>query len=111
MRFHSFIPADIGIPTEAELRRFEGLLAGLKNTDLLIMLDVTNPATDFVDKLKNISSDAVTCMKRFNQDGNSVAVLTFSSQPKLIIGFDDPCLLDHACLKNKAKDVRYYINY
>ena len=96
-----------GIPTGDELRRFEGLLAGLKNTDLFIMLDVTEPATHFVEKLKNISSEAVICMKRFNGDGNSVALMQFSSQPKLIIGFDDPCFLDDKCLQKKGRDVRY----
>ena len=90
------------------MQRFEGLLVGLKNTDLLIMVDVTTEAEVFVQKLKNISKEAITCMKKFvNVDGNSVAVMLFSSKSNLIINFDDPCLKDDACLQKLAKKVKY----
>ena len=55
---------EIGIPTEIQLRSFEGLLADLKNTDLFIMVDVTKPAANFVEKMKNMFRDVVVCMKK-----------------------------------------------
>jgi hypothetical protein len=94
------------MPSDATLAKFERLLSGLKKTDLLIMMDVSLEASQFVKKLSNISSHAVTCMKRFSDNGNSVAVINFASTPVLTIKFDDPCVKDDACLQKKAKEVR-----
>ena len=94
------------MPSDSTLAKFEELLSGLKNTDLLIMMDVSQEASQLVENLSNISSDAVACMKKFSDNGNSVAVMKFASTPQLSITFDDPCVKDDACLLKKTKDIR-----
>ncbi|XP_066930449.1 uncharacterized protein [Clytia hemisphaerica] len=93
-------------PGDKILKEFEALLSNLKDTDLLVMVDVTQPAENFTEALKNISKDAVPCMKKFSEEKNSVSVMTFSSTPQLIIDFDSPCLKDIACMEDKGKTIK-----
>lgn len=96
-----------GVPDYETLAMFEDLLSNLQSTDLLVMVDVCEAATEFLEKLKKISKDAVKCMKHFSTNRTSVAVMTFSSNTSLIIDFDDTkCIEDDQCLLSKGREIK-----
>jgi len=99
-----------GFPPDDDLTNFEHLLLGLNNTDLLIMVDVSVAAEEFLERLKNISTESIACMKKFRDNNNSVAVMTFASSPSLAINFTDCVGADttetEKCLLERGQKVR-----
>lgn len=90
-----------------EFDSFARLLTNLKNTDLLVMVDTCASGSEFLDKLKGISKEALQCMKQFTEENNSVAVMTFSSKTSLVINFDEhKCLESNECLFNRSKQIQ-----